>query len=52
VYWGEFKKRQHTFLVRPQYRWYTFPTMLMKDHSDSLVLIVLHVVLRTVLKWE
>ena len=26
--------------------------MLMKDHSDSLVLIVLRIVLRTVLKWE
>jgi len=25
--------------------------MLMKDHSDSLVLIVLRIVLRTVLKW-
>jgi len=24
----------------------------MKDHSDSLVLIVLRIVLRTVLKWE
>jgi len=26
--------------------------MLMKDHSDSLVLIVLRIVLRTVLRWE
>jgi len=26
--------------------------MLMKDHSDSLVLIVLRIVLRTVLKWD
>jgi len=26
--------------------------MLVKDHSDSLVLIVLRIVLRTVLKWE
>jgi len=26
--------------------------MLMKDHSDSLVLIVLRIVLRTVQKWE
>jgi len=26
--------------------------MLMKDHSDSLVLIVLRIVLRTVLKWQ
>jgi len=26
--------------------------MLMKDHSNSLVLIVLRIVLRTVLKWK
>jgi len=26
--------------------------MLMKNHSDSLVLIVLRIVLRNVLKWE
>jgi len=26
--------------------------MLMKYHSDSLVLIVLRILLRTVLKWE
>jgi len=26
--------------------------MLMKDHSDSLVLIVLPILLRAVLKWE